>query len=63
MRDSIRKTAIKTVTWRIIGSTAAFIISWLVTGSATQATLISILHAIINMFLYFVHERIWSNIK
>ena len=53
---------VKTITWRIVGSTSTATIAWLVTGSVGVATTIFIIQAIANTVLYFIHELIWNKI-
>lgn len=62
MSDSNARSLVKTVTWRVTGSTAAVIIAYLVTGSIGVSSTIGIAHLIVNTFLYWVHERVWSKI-
>lgn len=63
MSDSNSRSIVKAISWRIIGSTAAIIIAYLVTGSLAASSTIGILHLISNTLLYFIHERIWNKIK
>jgi uncharacterized membrane protein len=53
----------KTITWRIIGSTSTFAISYLVTGQLVLATGIAVFQMIANTILYYIHELIWNKIK
>ena len=63
MSDTTHRSLVKTVTWRVTGSTAAVLIAYGVTGSVAVSGTIGILHLIINTMLYYVHERIWTRIK
>lgn len=63
MGDTNLRSIIKTISWRITGSTAAVIIAYGVTGSIAISSTIGILHLVTNTFLYWVHERIWNKIK
>jgi uncharacterized membrane protein len=62
LSDSNRRSLVKTITWRVTGSTAAVLIAYAVTGSIAVSSTIGILHLIINTFLYYIHERIWARI-
>ena len=53
---------LKTITWRIIGSTSTFVISYLVTGQAMIATGIAVLQMIVNTILYYIHEVLWKKL-
>jgi uncharacterized membrane protein len=53
----------KTLTWRLVGSTSTFLISYLVTGQMFIATSIAVAQMIANTILYYIHERIWDRVR
>jgi uncharacterized membrane protein len=57
------RTLIKTLTWRVVGSTSTFLISYIVTGQLFLATGIAIAQMIVNTVLYYIHERVWNKIS
>lgn len=57
------RTLIKTLSWRVIGSTATFLISYIVTGQLVVATGIAVAQMIVNTVLYYIHEIVWNKIK
>jgi uncharacterized membrane protein len=61
--DSPTRSIVKTVSWRITGSTATFAISYLVLGDLAVSGTIAIVQLTFNTVLYFIHERIWNKIK
>lgn len=63
MNDTNARSVIKTITWRITGSGATFLIVFLMTGSLAIAGSIGIIQLFCNTILYFVHERIWNIVK
>jgi uncharacterized membrane protein len=63
MIESNSRSLVKTITWRITGSSAVFAISWVFTGSASTASTIALAQLIISTTLYFIHERIWNQIS
>jgi uncharacterized membrane protein len=63
MSDTSFRSLVKTVSWRITGSTATFLIAFLLTGNLTVAGIIGVTQMISNSILYFMHERIWNKIK
>jgi uncharacterized membrane protein len=63
MIDSASRSLVKTITWRITGSSAVFAISWAFTGSVGTAGTIALAQLIISTTLYFIHERIWNHIS
>jgi uncharacterized membrane protein len=61
--DQHRRSLVKTVSWRITGTGATFLISYLVLGNVMVAGSIAVIQLIANTALYFVHERIWNIVK
>jgi uncharacterized membrane protein len=49
----------KTLSWRVVGSSSTFLISYMITGQAFLATSIAVIQMIVNTILYYVHERVW----
>jgi uncharacterized membrane protein len=62
MIESASRSFVKTITWRITGSSAVFAISWIFTGNVSMAGTIALAQLIISTALYFIHERIWNRI-
>lgn len=60
--ETTKRSIVKTVSWRIIGTAAVLVISLAVTGSFALAGSIAITQFITNTILYFFHERIWNKI-
>ena len=56
---SYKRHALKTITWRIIGTLDTFFLSWLITGSLKIGATIGGIEIITKMVLYYFHERIW----
>lgn len=63
MNETPARTLVKTISWRICGSTATFVISYAILGSLTVSGTIAVAQLTFNTVLYFVHERIWNNIQ
>lgn len=61
--EKIKRSIVKTVSWRIIGTIDTILISWLITGTIALAISIGAIELISKMILYFFHERIWNRIK
>lgn len=57
------RTLLKTLTWRVTGSTSTFTIAYLVTGSFSVSGGIAVIQMIVNTFLYYAHEEIWNRVK
>jgi uncharacterized membrane protein len=61
--DSPKRSLVKTISWRITGSGATFLVAWFVSGSFIAAGSIAIIQLMTNTILYYGHERVWNNIK
>ncbi|HAC15149.1 MAG TPA: hypothetical protein DCE78_04290 [Bacteroidetes bacterium] len=53
----------KIITWRILITGSNFLIPFILTGSLGSAVLFAGLATVINMFLFWSHERIWNFLK
>lgn len=62
MSDTTIRSVVKAISWRIVGTSAAIVIAYLVTGSIAAASAIGIIHMISNTILYYFHERVWNKI-
>jgi uncharacterized membrane protein len=61
--DKIKRSLIKTISWRVIGTLDTILISWLITGTLALAFSIGAIELVTKMVLYFFHERAWNSIK
>jgi uncharacterized membrane protein len=61
--DSSIRSLVKTVSWRLTGSGATFLIAFIMTGNFAIAGVIGITQMVSNSILYYIHERLWNNIK
>jgi len=57
------RSVVKSITYRIIGTLATILISWLITGEIFIALTIGSIEMVAKMLLYFLHERVWNTIK
>jgi len=60
--ESPKRSIVKSISWRLIGTLDTILISWIVTGALSLAFSIGFIELITKMILYFFHERIWNNI-
>lgn len=58
---SYKRHALKTITWRIVGTIDTFLLSWLITGSIRIGATIGAVEIVTKMVLYYFHERVWYN--
>jgi uncharacterized membrane protein len=61
--DTARRSLVKTISWRLTGSGATFLISYAIAGNFTVAGTIAVIQLVSNTVLYFLHERVWNRIK
>jgi uncharacterized membrane protein len=61
--DAPRRSIVKTISWRVTGSSATFLIAYLLTGNFAIAGVIGVTQIITNTILYYFHERIWNRIQ
>jgi uncharacterized membrane protein len=58
-----RRSIVKTISWRTIGTIDTILISWLVVGDINFAVTIGGVELFTKMALYFFHERAWNKIS
>lgn len=58
-----RRSLVKAVSWRALGSIDTFLLSWLFTGSPKAAGAIASTEVVTKIGLYYFHERVWSSIR
>ena len=54
-----KRSLLKTITWRIVGTLDTMIISWIITGSFKWGVAIGSVEVVTKMVLYYLHERAW----
>ena len=58
--ESVKRSLLKTMSWRLIGTIDTIFISYLITGTFLSALSIGAFEMCSKMILYFFHERIWN---
>jgi len=61
--EKVKRSLLKTISWRIIGTVDTILISWLITGTLKLAFSIGLIELVTKMILYYVHERAWNKLK
>ena len=61
--EKVKRSLVKTISWRVIGTLDTLILSWLIVGEVKTAAAIASVEFVSKMILYFFHERAWNNIK
>jgi uncharacterized membrane protein len=62
MTDTNGRSLVKTLTWRVTGSTSTFTIAYMVTGSFGISSLVAVVQMCVNTVLYWIHERVWAGV-
>lgn len=62
-QENIKRSLLKTISWRAVGTLATVAISYALTGTLALAFSIGGIELVSKMILYFFHERAWNNIK
>ena len=57
------KLLYKTISWRVLGSSTTIIISCLILSNPVIGFKIGIFEVLSKMALYFLHEKVWLNVK
>lgn len=60
LSDSRTRSVIKTMSWRLTGSFATFMIAWAIGGDLSIAGTIAMIQIVANTLLYYLHERLWN---
>lgn len=53
----------KSLTWRIVAVVVLFIVSYLLTSDMPKASAITVTFNLVQIVLYYFHERIWVRIE
>ncbi len=62
MKVTKQRSALKAITWRIIGTVNTFLLSWLITKEPVTAGAIASFEVMTKTILYYFHERGWDRI-
>ena len=58
--NSRKRSAFKTLTWRILATTDTFVLSFFITGNLVFAGSIASVEVLTKLVLYYWHERLWN---
>ncbi len=62
-QEAHSRSAVKALSWRVLGSIDTFLLSWFFTSNAKAAGAIATTEVLTKMVLYYFHERAWSSVK
>lgn len=63
MRDSHIRSIIKAFSWRIFGSIATMVITYIITHRISFAIYVGLFEFVSKIILFYFHERIWNVIS
>ena len=63
MFDSRKRSVAKGLSWRIVAITVLTAVSWFITRNLKAVSLIVVAYHVLQVFIYFFHERVWSKIR
>jgi len=64
MENELKKrSAAKSIWWRIIGIIILALITYLITGSSITTGLVTVIHHCVFLVVFYLHERMWLKIK
>jgi uncharacterized membrane protein len=63
MKVTKQRSALKAITWRVIGTADTFLLSWFITKEPVTAGAIASLEVLTKTILYYFHERGWNKVK
>ena len=59
--DTVKRSILKAISWRIIGTLDTILIAWILTDKMVVAISIGSIELVSKMMLYFFHERLWAH--
>lgn len=59
MVETHKRSLVKAISYRVLGSSATGAIGWWLTGSLRIGAAVGIADTVIKLGLYYAHERIW----
>ena len=63
MIESKKRSLIKAITWRILAIIVLTIVTWLFTSNVQATAFVVISFNVIQIILYYFHERLWERVK
>lgn len=63
IKNTNRRHALKTLTWRVIGTIDTIIIAWLFLDNMGESLNFGLYDTTLKLVLYYIHEKIWYRIN
>lgn len=61
-RESVLRSLLKAITYRVTGTLTTALVTYLVTGEFATALAVGSIEPFVKLLVYFVHERIWQRV-
>lgn len=61
--NTVKRSLVKTVTYRIISSGIGFIVVWALSHDIKTGAMFSVAELLYKPLQYYIHERIWQHIN
>jgi len=61
--ESLKRSLVKTISYRLIGAAITGSITWFLTGQLLIGIQVGILDSASKFVFYFIHERAWNKIS
>lgn len=59
LRNSQKRHMKKAISWRLISIIITTLLAWTITGDLAIGAAIGSVDAIIKLFIFYIHERVW----
>lgn len=63
MSDSLNRSLVKSVSWRVVGVMLTTLSIYIASGSLGISLIVGGIDGIAKTIFYFIHERAWNKIK
>jgi len=63
IKERKSRSLVKAISWRVVALVVLGTVSYIVTGTWEETTLITAIYSVLQIFIYFLHERGWDLIK
>lgn len=63
MTETVVRSTAKTLSYRLLGSSVTFVISYVFTGEIIISASISATEFVLKPMMYWLHERVWNKVK
>jgi uncharacterized membrane protein len=62
MRETRRRTILKSLSYRVIGGLITIVVAYAATGTLRAAAAIGLIDTVVKVGAFYLHERLWLHI-